>query len=183
MRRALDNPFAVHRVLRERYRLSALDWQALMARLELLGRRGAIVGPRGSGKTTLLEDLAGRLEGQGWRIHLLRFNADQRRLAFPAGSEAGDFVLCDGAEQLSFLDWRRLALRARSAGGLVITTHRAGRLPALHRCETSPALLQNLAASLGAPLSIGECGELHARHDGDLRAALSELYDRWTMGG
>ncbi len=183
MRRARDNPFAVHRVLRERYRLSAFEWQELMARLELLGRRGAIVGPHGSGKTTLLEDLAGRLEGQGWRIHMLRFNADQRRLGVPSTWERGDFVLCDGAEQLSVIDWRRLARRARSAGGMVITTHRAGRSTVLHRCETSPELLRNLAASLGEPLSVRECGELYARHDGNLRAALSELYDRWATGG
>jgi hypothetical protein len=182
MRRARDNPFAVHRVLRERYRLSALDWHELLARLERLGRRGAIVGPHGSGKTTLLEDLAGRLEGQGWRIHLLRFNADQRRLGVPPTWEPADFVLCDGAEQLSVLDWRRLARRASRAGGLVITTHRAGRLSVLHRCETSPELLRSLAASLGEPLSARECGELHARHDGNLRAALSELYDRWAIG-
>jgi energy-coupling factor transporter ATP-binding protein EcfA2 len=182
MRRARDNPFAVHRVLRERYRLSALEWQELMARLERLGRRGAIVGPHGSGKTTLLEDLAGRLKGQGWRIHLLRFHADQRRLASLSRWKADDFVLCDGAEQLSFLDWRRLALRARSAGGFVVTTHRTGRLPVLHRCETSHELLRGLAASLGVPLSTQECRELHARHDGNLRAALSELYDRWTNG-
>jgi hypothetical protein len=136
----------------------------------------------GSGKTTLLDDLAGRLEGQGWRIHLLRFNADQRRLAFPSRWEAGDFALCDGAEQLSFPDWRRLARRAGSAGGLVITTHRAGRLPVLHRCETSPELLHSLAASLGGALSAHECRELHARHYGNLRAALGELYDRWTTG-
>jgi hypothetical protein len=182
MRRARDNPFAVHRVLRERYRLSTVEWQELMAQLERLGRRGGIVGPRGSGKTTLLEDLAGRLEGRGWRIHLLRFNRDQRRPGFLARWGAGDFVLCDGAEQLSFLDWRRLALRAGRAGGLVITTHRPGRLAVLHRCETSPDLLHRLAASLGEPLSTGECGELHARHHGNLRAAFSELYDRWTMG-
>jgi hypothetical protein len=182
MQRARDNPFAVHRVLRERYRLSALEWRELIARLEGLGWRGAIVGLHGSGKTTLLEDLAGRLEGLGWRIHLLRFNASQRRLAVGSRWNAGDFVLCDGAEQLNVLDWRRLALRSRSAGGLVVTTHRAGRLPVLHRCETSPQLLHSLAASLGVPLSTRECGELHARHDGNLRAALSELYDRWTIG-
>jgi hypothetical protein len=29
MRRACDNPFAVHRVLRERYRLTAAEWQSL----------------------------------------------------------------------------------------------------------------------------------------------------------
>jgi hypothetical protein len=182
MRRACDNPFAVHCVLRERYRLSSPEWQELMARLELLDWRGAIVGPCGSGKTTLLEDVAERLDRQGWRIHLLRFNTDRRRLGLLSGWGAGDFVLCDGAEQLSFLDRWRLALRTRSAGGLVITTHGSPRLPVLHRCETSPELLHGLAASLGEPLSIRLCGELHARHDGNLRAALSELYDRWTIG-
>jgi len=182
MPRARDNPFAVHRVLRERYRLSAPEWDALMARLERIGRRGAIVGTHGSGKTTLLEDLAGRLELRGWRIHFLRFNADQHRLALGSRWDAGDFVLCDGVEQLSFLDWRRLARRAGRAGGLVVTTHRAGRLPVLRRCETSPALLQSLAASLGEPLSTRECGELHARHRGNLRAALGQLYDRWAAG-
>ena len=183
MRRACDNPFAVHRVLCERYRLSASQWQELMTQLERLGWRGAIVGPRGSGKTTLLEDLAVRLEGQGWRIHVLRFTAGQRRLAVPPRWEAGDFVLCDGAEQLSMLEWRRLARRAGRAGGLVITTHRTGRLPVLHRCCTSPELLHSLAASLGEPLSTHECEKLHARHDGNVRAALHELYDRWTDTG
>ena len=92
-------------------------------------------------------------------------------------------MLCDGAEQLSVLDWQRLARRARSAGGLIITTHRAGRLPVLHRADTSPELLGDLAASLGEPLAPRDCRELHARHDGNLRAALGELYDRWTAGG
>jgi len=182
MRCARDNPFAVHRVLRERYRLSEPEWQGLMARLERRRWRGAIVGPHGSGKTTLLEDLAARLDAQGRQVHWLRFNADQRRLAVPTGWKARDFVLCDGAEQLSILDWRSLARRAGSAGGLVVTTHHAGRLPVLHRCETSPALLHDLAVSLGEPLSDRDCDELHARHDGNLRAALSELYDRWSMG-
>ncbi len=180
MRRARDNPFAVHRVLRERYRLSPPEWQALMAGLARLGRRAAIVGPHGSGKTTLLEDLASRLEEQLWQVHLLRFNADQRRPGFLASWDEGDFVLCDGAEQLSLLDWRHLAHRARRAGGLVITTHYAGRLPTLRLCETSPELLRSLAASLGEPLSARDGAEIHARHDGNLRAALRELYDRWA---
>ena len=149
-----------------------------MAELARLGCRAAIVGPRGSGKTTLLEDLAGRLEAQRWRIHLLRFNADRRRPDSSPNGTRTTSSWCDGAEQLSLLDWRRLAHRARRAGGLVITTHRAGRLPTLHVCETSPELLRGLAASLGQPLSAREGVEIHARHDGNLRAALGELYDR-----
>jgi len=180
MRRARDNPFAVHRVLRERYRLLPPEWQALLAGLARLGRRAAIVGPHGSGKTTLLEDLGSKLAEQGWRTHLLRLNADQRRPGILSRWDEDDFVLCDGAEQLSLLDWRRLAYRARRAGGLVITTHQAGRLPTLHLCETSPELLRSLVLSLGEPLSAPACAAIYARHRGNIRAALSELYDAWA---
>jgi len=80
MRCACDTPFAVHRVTRERYRLTAAEWQALVTRLRQRDWRGEIVGPHGSGKTTLLEDLATKLEAQSWHVHLLRFNAHQPRL-------------------------------------------------------------------------------------------------------
>lgn len=182
MRRARDNPFAVHRVLRERYRLTEPEWSALLARLDLLGGCGAIVGAHGSGKTTLLEDLGERLEALGWRIRFVRLNAEQRRLPDVSGWGSEDFVLCDGAEQLTFVDWQRLRFRAARAGGFVITTHRPGPLPELHRCETTPALLRGLAVSLGEPLSAAESGALYARHAGDLRAALRELYDGWSRG-
>jgi len=183
MARARDNPFSTHRVVRERYRLSAQEWDALLERLDHLGRRGAIVGPHGSGKTTLLEDLAGRLEARGARITLLRFNTSQRRLAQSRMVwTAGDVILCDGAEQLSLPDWWRLKIAGRRAGGLVITTHRAGRLPVLHECRTSPELLCTLVASLGVAVEARECERLHARHGGNIRDALRELYDRCAMG-
>jgi hypothetical protein len=50
--RARDNPFAVRRVLKLRYRLSESGWDELLARLERLDHRAAIVGAEGSGKTT-----------------------------------------------------------------------------------------------------------------------------------
>jgi hypothetical protein len=175
--RACDNPFAVHRVLRERYRLSAAEWDALTTRFEALGRRAAIVGPHGSGKTTLLEDLGERLKAAGWRIQMLRFHRGDRRLPALPPWEASDVVLCDGAEQLSCLDWQRLKFRAREAGGLIITAHHDGRLPVLRRCATSPAVLRDLTASLGVPLSNLDCRALYTRHHGNLRDALRELYD------
>ena len=70
--RARDNPYAAHRVLKVRYRLTESQWQELLARLDELGYRAAIVGPQGSGKTTLLEDLAERLSARGFRIRLER---------------------------------------------------------------------------------------------------------------
>ncbi len=185
VRPARDNPFAVHRVLRERYRLDDAGWATLLARLEAQRWRGAIVGPHGAGKTTLIEDLAARLEAQGWSARWVRLSSEYRSV--PRGGladlEAREVVLVDGAEQLSWVRWRMLRCRARHAAGLVITTHRAGRLPTLHRCATSPALLRGLVAALGVTLTPEAAESLHARHRGNLREALRELYDEYAARG
>jgi hypothetical protein len=184
MLRARDNPFATDRVLRERYRLDASGWALLFARLRTLRHRGAIVGPHGSGKTTLLEDLAARLASGGWRITHARLTVEfpvlgvsipSRRLA---ALEPRDLLLIDGAEQLSALRWGWVRFRARGAGGMIITTHKPGRLPTLWRCSTTPELLRDLSGSLGVPLAEHDAAALHARHSGNLRNALRELYDR-----
>src|SRR5262249_25241781 len=167
-----DNPFAVHRLMRERYRLTGAEWESLFRRLEQLGWRGEIVGRHGSGKTTLLEDLAARLETRGRRGRLIRFNSDEHRLRRPLTWGSSEIVLCDGAEQLNAFDWYRLVRASRGAGGLVITTHRPGRLPLLHRCETSAELLLELTTSLNVELPLTACAALYARHDGNIRAAL-----------
>jgi hypothetical protein len=184
MLRAADNPFAVHRVLRQRYRLGERQWARLLERLESLQWRAAIVGPKGSGKTTLLEDLGERLRARGLRTHLLYLFADCRTLPRDlARLGASDVVLCDGADQLSALAWWRLRIRTSSAKGLVITTHRPRRLPMLHRCTTTPQLLRDITTSLGVDLSMQESVALHAIHAGNIREALRELYDRcWLLG-
>lgn len=182
---ARDNPFAVHRVLRERYRLDDAGWSALLARLEAAGWRGAIVGPHGSGKTTLLEDLAVRLEVRGWTARWVRLSTEDRQVSRGSlvGLAARDVVLVDGAEQLGWVRWRLLRWRARRAAGLIITTHRAGRLPTLLRCRTSPDLLRSLVAALGVTLTPAAAASLHARHRGNLREALRELYDAHAARG
>jgi hypothetical protein len=86
--------------------------------------------------------------------------------------------LLDGAEQLSLLTWFQFRWRTRRAGCLVVTTHRAGRLPLLHRCATSPELLCNLVSSLGESLTADESVALYQRHRGNLREAMRELYDQ-----
>ncbi len=183
MLRARDNPFASERVLKERYRLDEAGWAELLTRWEALGRRGALVGPHGSGKTTLLEDLAARLKREGWRAVWVRLSAEVPRLPaacdadFFAELGARDVVLVDGAEQLGFLSWWRFRWRVRKAGGLIVTTHRAGRLGMLRRCETTPALLRELVVALGETVSEAEAARLHARHRGNVREGLRELYD------
>lgn len=180
---ARDNPFAVHRLLRVRYRLGDAGWAELLARLAAHRWRGAIVGPHGSGKTTLLEDLGARLGVAGWRIHWIRLSDEMRavpaeffRDVAPAlGSR--DVLLVDGAEQLHAGAWWLLYLRTRRVGALVVTTHRPGRLPTVQRCVTSAALLRELVSELGESITLPAAAALHARHHGNLREALRELYD------
>jgi hypothetical protein len=188
MLRARDNPFATDQVLRQRYRLDEAGWTALQTRLAALRFRAAIVGPHGAGKTTLQEDLAVRLRAEGWRIVWLRLSTECPRLppacdaAFFGRLGAQDFVMLDGAEQLGTLAWWSFRYRSRKAGGLIVTTHRPGRLRTLWRCETTPELLRDLSAALRVPLSAHEAGRLHARHRGNLREVFRELYDECARG-
>lgn len=185
--RAADNPFAVQKVLRIRYRLSDQTWESLLDRLMALRYRAAIVGPHGRGKTTLLEDLAPRLEARGFRIRSVMLHAgdrglrrEQRKALFHHLSPQ-DVLCVDGAEQLGRISWLALLARSRAAGGLLITSHRPGLLPTLLECETSPELLTGIVRDLlGREIDGSEA--LFARHGGNLREALREMYDVWAEG-
>lgn len=190
--KARDNPFGATRVLSAiRYEGPAGDPDArgrgassLLSRLEALGYRAAIIGPHGSGKTTLLEDLERLLAQRGFRITHVRLDTDARRLSaewrVPARRlGARDIVCLDGAEQLGPLAWMGFRWRARRAAGLIITAHRRGRLPTLVACATSAALLDRIIRRL-APDGLAAAptaAELFARHRGNVRDALRELYD------
>ncbi len=184
--RARDNPFASHRLHAMAYRPRGATWDALLARLETLGRRAAVVGPEGSGKTTFLEQLAPRLRERGFSAHLLRVGPDHPPLAadglaaLAAGLGAGDFVLLDGAERLGVLAWRRFERATRGAGGLVLAAHAPGRLPTLLETATDPGLLWELVEELTGwpPARRAECDALFALHRGDLRKVFRALYDR-----
>ena len=187
--RARNNPFATEHVLRLRYQFRKPGddgWPALLARLESLHYRAAIVGPHGSGKSTLLEDLGRQLRDRGFRIHSVFLNEQDR--AYPidfvqrvqGGLTSNDIVLFDGCEQLGLLNWHRLRWQMRRAGGLVVTTHRPGRLPPLRHCETDPDLLDDLVRRLGGYASLPaqtNIRRLYDTHHGNLREALRELYD------
>jgi hypothetical protein len=194
--RARDNPFGAQRLLALRYRISGLTWDDLLARLAALGYRAALVGPHGHGKTTLLEELAVHLEGRGFRLRAAtlhdgdrRLSADQERTLF-ADLTRRDCLLLDGAEQLNPLSWRRAERRSRAAGGLIVTSHRAGLLTTLVECRTTPELLNDLVRELlgegeeaagGLPASPEELhAQLFTRHGGNLRDVLRELYDAWA---
>jgi hypothetical protein len=185
--RARDNPFAAQRVRRIRYRLPDLTWNELLARLAGLRYRAALVGPHGHGKTTLLEELGRRLEARGFAVRTVTLHEGDRRLTpvhertLLTGLTTSHMLLLDGAEQLGPLAWRRVERRSRAAAGLLVTTHSAGRLPTLCECVSTPELLAGIVSEL---LGGGEADRLHpspsdlfARHRGNLRDALRELYD------
>jgi hypothetical protein len=198
--KARDNPFRVTRVLSAiRYEVHAGSVAdsggevrggavSLLPRLEALRYRAAIVGPHGAGKTTLLEDLAGVLAERGFRITHVRLDTDDPRLPRAWRSSArlldsGDIVCLDGAEQLGPIAWLLFRWRARRAGGLIVTTHTHGRLATLIECTTSVSLLHRIIQRL-APDELAcapTAGELFARHRGNVRDALRELYDVYAV--
>lgn len=183
--RARDNPFAVDRVLSVRYKPQGWTWDELLARLAQLRYRAAIVGPKGSGKTTLLEDLGRRLTPLGWQPLLIRLDSQDRRLDTTSQRRVIDatkhtILLLDGAEQLTRLGWWQFCRQSRGAAGVIITSHRAGRLPTLVRTQTSLHLLNQILTELGT--SCPDAPALYARYGGNLRDALRALYDRRAGG-
>lgn len=185
--RPRDNPFRVQKVHELRYRLAGTTWEEVLERLEGLRFRAAVVGPHGHGKTTFLEELARHLAARGFRIRTATLRdgsrwltAEQRRALF-AGMTSRDLLVVDGAEQLSHPAWFHLRWRSRRAGGLVVTSHEPGLLPTLYECRTTPELLAGLVRDLlgpgGAETVQPAPEELFARHGGNLRDALRELYD------
>jgi hypothetical protein len=213
--KARDNPFGATRVLAAiRYTDPARDHEAdgddrngavaLLPRLEALGYRAAIVGPHGSGKTTLLEDLEHVLANRKFRLTHVRLDTENPRLPrdwrfrfrfrLPLRSRssaerlrlgANDIVCLDGAEQLGPIAWMWFRWQARRAGGLIVTTHRSGRLPTLVNCTTNVTLLDRIISRL-APRRLATAppaAELFTRHRGNLRNALRELYDVYAAEG
>lgn len=184
--RARDNPFRVERLHGLRFRLAhgpGDGIESVWSRLRASDGRGAIVGPHGTGKTTLLAELAERLRGHGLSVRSVRIGAGTRALS-PTQHErllahltADDAVLLDGAGHLLPWHWWRVRRATRGARFLVVTCHRAGRLPTLLRTSSSPALLAELAAELGAPIAGESAARLLSENRGNVRDALRALYD------
>ena len=193
---ASANPFRADCVEALPFRFVDGNWDALLARLEARGWRGALVGPKGSGKTTLLESLRRHFVQRGMIVTALRLSARaaERR---PSGAPRtplpwrrlarlgpGDALLLDGAEQLGWPAWWRLRATTRRAGAVVVTTHRTGRLPAAALTRTTPALLEALVRALTPPGDLPTPSAIQIlfdQHQGNVRAALASLYDDWSV--
>lgn len=178
---AHDNPFRASRIEALPYQFSNDSWPAFMRRLAINRFRGAIVGPHGSGKSTLLDELYFRLLADGHRTCISRLHTWKRSFSEEDWHHIGkaQIVMLDGAEQLSYLNWIRFKKRVGRHRGIIITSHSDGWLPAIYRCRTDEALLENLLKILNQNKFVisGALHELYIRHNGNLREVFSSLYD------
>jgi len=182
-----ENPFRSARVDALAYRLTGLGvsvsagLEHLEPRLRQTQFRGAIVGPHGHGKSTLMRQLL-KLQtppdiGQPFFIQVKADGSNtvqvREHLKRPTG-----LLLLDGYDLMS-VRMRSALWRRRH---VVVTSHFKTALPTLHRCETSAALLGELIGELSPAtrqsMDEGQLAALFDKHQGNLRDALREMYDR-----
>ncbi len=163
-----------------------LDLAPLAARLHALpSSTGAIVGPHGSGKTNLLVHLARLLTETDHCVGPFRARSCRDAAGIVRAilrSTPGAIACIDSWEQLGRTG--RLAVRWAAAwrrSGLLVTSHRVTELPTLIDCHTSRVLLERLVERLpgAGGMSPSEIDDAFARHGGNLRDSLAELYDRF----
>lgn len=161
----------------------------LLDRLRAQNWWGQIVGPHGSGKSTLLAALLTELRQAGKEPLAIALHDGARGLPEPFAQALTDparstqrVVVIDGYEQLRW--WRRWRVEhqcSRSGQGLLVTVHRALRLPILCRTAVTEAVAATIVARLQAgrpPLISPQEARVALRaHHGNLREALFDLYD------
>ena len=184
------NPFATRHTAPGRLaprdcRGEPLDLAALAEAARAAGA-AAIEGRHGAGKTTLLTALAGRLAEAGLLGGFVRprSRADAVSVLRAVRAAPADTTVCiDSWEALGraaaalirWVAWRR-------GVGLLVTSHRPTGMPTLVRCATTPDLLARLVAALpphGGLIGATDVEHAFRRHEGDVREALYDLYDRF----
>jgi|688.fasta_scaffold16095_4 hypothetical protein len=143
----------------------------------------AIVGPHGTGKSTLLAAIASELDSAGSPLVLRRRRDSIAALRAILRARRGTTLLLDGWERVGPLAGRLARLAARLRGcRLVVTSHRPAGMPtAVETAGTLPlltAIVARLPANDGL-ITPADLADAFARHRGNLRDALADLYDRF----
>ena len=158
----------------------------LVERLRAFDWRGQIVGPHGSGKSTLLHTLRPELERAGREVVTFSLAGGQRRLDVSPTQRrewtAATLVVIDGFEPLNCWNRLRWNRQCRRAGaGLLVTTHCDVGLPTIAETtvtlETAQAITARLLAGHEGLVTTEEVAERFAKHAGNLRETLFDLYD------
>lgn len=159
-----------------------LDVATLASRFDAV-TAAAIEGPHGHGKSTLLFALAARLHAAGRPVRIVRIRA------WHDACTAGIAIATAPRRTAVFVDgWERLGLLAGPMRlvarvlrrRLLVTSHRPAGLPVLWKCATTPALLRAVVARVpdhGGGLHAMDIDAAFQRHGGNIREALSDLYD------
>lgn len=158
---------------------------------------GQILGPHGSGKSTLLATLAPAIRQSGRKVISIALHDGQRRLPAEFRADCRSafgtpaVVVIDGYEQLSLWSrWRLKTACRRGRLGLLVTSHAPVGLPELIStsvsAELARTLVERLLADRHAPsirrLGSEEIATRLARHAGNMREVLMELYDVYEEG-
>lgn len=164
-----------------------LDVDVVLVALER-HRRVAIVGPHGTGKSTLLAALASRLAADRQPAEVVRLRRLQDAplvLRLLARQAVESTLLVDGWERLGGPLALLIAAIARLRGlRMVVTSHRANGMPVAVRTAGTLPLLTAIVARLpdhGALITGDDLSDAFARHGGNLRDALGDLYDRYEL--
>ena len=168
---------------------SGVTAEDLVERLRENRWRGEIVGPHGSGKSTLLARIIPAIEQAGRQAVLFELHDGQRRLPGDwrrkiesPPSSPPPIAVIDGYEQIS--RWSRFLLKRycnRRCFGLLVTSHVPAGFPEIFHTSASlemarqivDQLMQNEKINISAEI----IADLFARHDGDIRELLFDLYD------
>jgi GTPase SAR1 family protein len=185
---AKENPFASSKIESLSFRFPAgMSWESLLKKLDELRWTASFVGGNGSGKTTLIEQLLPRLEERGFQPVVIRLSAEtsmREKDRLPEKIRdvvAPQFLIIDGAEQLSTRHWLPVRGAASKAAGFIVTVHRSSRLPVALELETNVKLFEALVTELcGGKLPEDESHNIFLRHRGNIRDCFRELYDRWN---
>lgn len=160
--------------------------ESLVRRLRENGWRGEIVGRHGTGKSTLLAALVPALRDAGRKTLLVELHDGQRRLPLDLDeqchSEPFDLLIVDGYEQLSRWNRFKLKRRCRRRGwGLLVTVHESVGFAEIHRTAVSEELaakiVEHLMEERTPAFGRDEISAAFARHRGDIREMLFDLYD------
>jgi hypothetical protein len=136
----------------------------------------------------LLHTLLPAIQQAGRRVELHVLCAGQPPLPLRRSQTAqwgGDVqIVVDGYEQLARpRRWRLKRLCRRLGAGLLITAHRPAGLPELFRTCACLEIAQQVVRRLLPPglvvIAPDDVARCHAKHNGNLRETLFDLYDLW----
>ena len=188
------NPFRSACVDALDYEPEGGGWDAIARRLRETNFRGAVIGSHGHGKTTLLLNLAEHVDlmpamPRGSTVATsmwVQVRPDERGNLATVRRMVRGYPYLLSLDGYDLLPWRdRLRVLARR-GPVLVTSHRRTMLPTVARCRTSPELLgrliERLSPATRAALTDAAVAALYARHRGNVREALRELYDRLAAG-